>query len=215
MKGLLASVLILICSQVIGQTTKDNAPVSGLEFQINSSVTLMNIRQKMRVQLLDDEGSTYWKQHIDDIIERGIGTDLELGYRFNNKWSAGGYVGAIFFVRGFWGFLPDGDVSLDAGIYGSYHFSDRFTLSATLGRRVLPNIDLTHAFGLSPEFKLGKRKRMKLRLSTEFFYSEVDETYSQHIYDDNYNLVHVHEGTAPKTTFGWMTEIGLAFTFGR
>lgn len=218
MKTILTSLLIIAGFQAFAQSTS-HSEYKGIELQINNSLNYINVERRMSTELIDLDGNPFTYSRNRDYDEAGIGADIEFGYRFNKRWSAGIFAGVSIQYEGFNYFLPSFGGSADVGTYGTYHFTDRFDLNAQLGLRVPPIGRGTYSFGLSPEFALGQQKRVSLRVAAEVFYAKRNARYYFEEVRYDYELQSatqkIHEGTTPETTYGWMAEIGVSYKIGK
>jgi hypothetical protein len=216
MKTTLATLLIISGLQAFAQ--EDQVNKTGFEFRMNNSVSYIYAAQMLKVDLTGLDGRPF--HHNEDRENAGVavGLDLEFGYRFHNKWSAGAYAGAGFIYEGFYFILPWFDVTADAGFYGRYHANDRLTLTSTLGVRMPPvgnSSRSAYSLGFGTEYAIGKRRKMKFRWAAEAFYGR--KKYSYHFiegwYDESTQTMHhqTHQGVAPQVTTGFSVECGLAF----
>ncbi|GAB5417262.1 MAG: hypothetical protein Crog4KO_08720 [Crocinitomicaceae bacterium] len=220
MKTVFASLLVLIGTQVFAQETSTKLK-KGFELQVNSSIAHFRSQQSLTVDLIGLDGNPFEYQEGGEFNSVGINADLEVGYRFNERWGAGicGGFGVIY--RDIFFIIPQFRVTADVGVYTTYNFTNRFALTGTFGTRIPPIGSLrrsTASFGLSPEYALGKNKKTKLRLGVEFYYAERQASYrhqeSEWDYTTQTGTNKYYEGTAPQQTFGWVLEAGLAFVIG-
>lgn len=215
MKTLIASFLIVLSSNVFSQTLSSN-PTQGIEIEVQTGFKYLGTNQYFSHIHTFYDGPTERLDFVDEQQNIGLSTDFQLGYRFNQKWSAGATAGIIFWYEGFDFIIPRFGGSSSIGLYGTYHFNDRLSVFTSAGIRKIPNQRFGGTVKIAPQIKIGKRQKIAFRVGSEFYYAKRDqEFYSGYFGNDKYPKTSFFvQGEGPSTTIGWVHEASLSFTIG-
>ncbi len=215
MKTLLASLLIVIASNANAQTTTTNDS-KGLEFEVQTGLKYVGRKQHFTHVHEFYEGPTERLELTDHDQNIGISSDIQFGYRFNQKWSAGATAGFIFWFDHIDFFIPRFGGSASTGLYGTYHFNDRFSLFSSVGIRKIPEQKFGGTFKIAPQLKFGKKQRLAFRVGTEVYYAKRDNEFYSGFFEtpQHPGLIFDARGQGPSTTIGWIHEASLSFTIG-
>lgn len=220
MKTFITTLLVIISLSTFAQENRSTSQ-RGFEIQLNSNLMHIRTQQKVSADLIDLNGNSFRYDDGSEFNSVGINSDIEFGYRFHEKWSAGVSGGLGIIYNGFFYIIPSFRLTADAGVYGRYHLNERFAITGTLGTRIPPIGNLrkpTFSFSVTPEYVISKKRGTKLRIGLECFYAQGEGSYS--FIESNYDYqtqtggYQLHEGTGPQSTFGWAFEIGFGFPIG-
>lgn len=206
MRAIVLSIVVLtFISNGFGQQMKENQ--SGLEFNVITSINNLSVVHFIETHREYDDGtSRNYTTHGSD-HGFGIGGKLQLGYRFNEHWSAGIQAGA-FVIFGWDWFLPTFQGYASIGGYGQYHFGERLSILGVVDYSKLHKVKPGISFGLGPQWMLGKKKNVGLRFITQIFRGK--ESSTDLIVDEDGYGDYTADGSE-RSSRGPMFELGVTF----
>ena len=142
---------------------------TGLKFKVIPAMYYTQTYQQstLDVTYLEDErkGQVTQSGVYDNYLS--IGSKLQLGYRFNERWSAGIQAGMSFGVE-FDFIIPSFKAHLSAGAYGEYHVSPQFSVLGVVNANKIHRYSPNVSFGGGPQIMLGKRDHIGFRFTAEY-----------------------------------------------
>lgn len=182
----------------------------GCRLNAQSSVNAMFFEYNVDDVVLMEDGSTAHLTKTDRTEGFAIGGRIQAGYQFNQKLEFGVQAGT--FVNAYFNyFVPMFQAYTSLGAYGKYNFGDRLSLQATADSFKIPSFKPGIAFGIAPEYKVGKSNNIGLRFSAQYYNANNEDIYPNELEIKSEGVVVNYSKPVEITTSGVMFELGLAF----
>lgn len=202
MKTVFASLLILIGTSALAQNEQKVWFNTGFTANYMQTEHVIDAEIPKTFTVQDDQERDQW-----DTFALGLKT--QLGYTINDRWSAGAQVGVAITV-GWYYFIPKFKAIPQFGLFGQYHFSDKFGLIAQANYTRLQLGRDGISMGLAPQIGIGKRDNILLRFSAEYFYGRETINFRVAGQDELGNDIDYVQ-SAPRISRGMLLEVGLMF----
>lgn len=200
----------MVLTGFLGMAQNESNIERGFRLKVHSSLNSMFINHELTDEVTLDNGTRTKISQSSRTRGTGLGGRIQTGYQMNNNWTIG-VQGAVFLRTYFFYVFPKFDAYTSLGAYAQYDFNDRFSMQATFDIFKIPNRQPGLAFGIAPEYIVGKNKDIGLRFSMQYHRSKNKKSYSDHFLYAPDNMMYYHEGTGESVSNGVLLELGLTF----
>lgn len=200
----------IVLTGFLGMTQNKQNNDNGFRLKVHSSLNSMLIGHKLTDEVTLDNGTRTEISQSSQTKGGGLGGRVQAGYQINNNWTFG--VQGGIFVRTYFNYVfPVFEAYTSLGACAQYDFNDRFSMQATFDNFKIPNRQPGLAFGIAPEYVVGKKKDIGLRFSLQYHHARKQKSYSDHFLYEPDNMMYYHEGTGESVSNGVLLELGLTF----